>query len=67
MKKFTVSSDKELASVAFYNLAGQLVLKQDSNQKATTVQVGQLVGSLYFIKAITKEAKVVTQKIVIEQ
>lgn len=65
--EITVSSDNELAIVSIYNLAGQKVLEEYPNLSETNINISQLANGMYFIKAVTKDDKVVTQKIVIEK
>ncbi len=65
--EITISSSTELSKVFIYNLAGQNISEHLSNQQEIKINTEQLANGMYFIKAITKDEKVGTQKIVIEK
>ena len=62
-----VSGDAELTSIFIYNLAGQLTSELYPNQKQTSINTDHLTNGMYFIKAVTQDDKVFTQKLIIEK
>jgi len=65
--EITVSSDNELAIISIYNLAGQKILEEYPNLTETNINISLLSNGMHFIKAITKDDKMVTQKVIIEK
>ena len=63
----TISASEELSGISIYNLQGQKVLEQFPNWKETKLDVSRLGAGLYFIKAVTTEEKVVTQKMMVKK
>ncbi len=64
--EITIEADVQLSIVSIYNLQGQKALEVNPNQQETNINISQLVAGMYFIKAVTKEEKVVTRKIIVE-
>ena len=63
----TVMADVELTYVSIYNLAGQQMDEINQIFQSTNLNVNQLPNGMYFIKAITSDSKVVTQKVIVKK
>lgn len=64
--EITIEADVQLTVVSIYNLQGQKALEVNPNQQVANIDIGHLVAGIYFVKAVTKEEKVVTRKIIVE-
>ncbi|MEO0334066.1 MAG: lamin tail domain-containing protein [Bacteroidota bacterium] len=63
----TISTDRQLAIIQLYNLAGQLVFELRPHQSVITLDTQGWTNGMYLIRAITADQEVVTQKVIIGQ
>ena len=65
--EITVSASEELSSVLIFNLTGQVVSEHFPNSTEERIDIGHLAGGMYFIRAVTRDEKVLSQKIMVSK
>ena len=63
--EITVSAGEVLTSVLVFNLTGQVVSEHFPNGTEEQIDVSQLAGGMYFIRAVTRDERVLSQKIMV--
>ncbi len=65
--EITIQAGTEIANITIYNLAGQQVINQNPNQQNTKINISHIASGMYTIKAMTKDERGVTMKLVVEK